>query len=210
VTCGADIFKAFVVGGLAGTVTGALLARKPIPSGVATAVNFGAFWGSWFGLAGGVLANLEGDRLLTSTLLAGDAGLLATATMAQGWDMSLNRARLISIAGVLGGLVGAGLDLMIQPDNEKVAMGIPLAGSIIGLAVGANLTSGTDRRGGLASTGLGDDDEFPGVGAALFRFREGRLSFGIPTPFPTMIPVEGRKGISFKPAFGVTLLDSRF
>ncbi len=89
-------------------------------------------------------------------------------------------------------------------------MGIPLAGSIIGLAVGANLTSGADRRGGLASTGLGDDDEFPGVGGALFRFRKGRLSLGIPTPFPTMMPVKGRTGISFKPAFGVTLLDSRF
>ncbi len=207
---GADIFKAFVVGGLAGTMAGAILARNPIPSGVATAVNFGALWGTWFGLAGGVLADLEGDQLLTSTLLTGDAGLLATAIMAPGWNMSRNRARLISIAGVIGGLAGAGLDLMIQPDDEKVAIGIPLAGSIIGLAAGASLTSGPDRRSGLASTRLGDDDEFPGVGAALLRFREGRLSFGIPTPFPTMMPVEGRQGISFKPAFGVTLLDSRF
>jgi hypothetical protein len=111
---------------------------------------------------------------------------------------------------LLGGLVGAGLDLLIQPDNEKVAMGIPLAGSIVGLAAGASLTSETDRRGGLAPPGLGDNGEFGGVGASLLRFREGRLSFGFPTPFPTLVPVEGRRGISFQPALGVTLLDSRF
>ncbi|MFH1763906.1 MAG: hypothetical protein ABIF09_06920 [Gemmatimonadota bacterium] len=207
---GADIFKAFVVGGLAGTVTGAILSRKPIPSGVATAVNFGALWGSWFGLAGGVLADLEGDGLLTSTLLAGDAGLLATATMAPGWNMSQNRARLISIAGVLGGLAGAGLDLLIQPDDEKVAMGIPLAGSIVGLVVGAKSTSGRNPRVGSVSGDIGGDDEFQGVGSSLLRFQEGRFSFGVPAPFPTMMPVEGVRGVTFKPALGITLLDSRF
>lgn len=207
---GSDVFKAFVVGGLAGTVTGALLARKPIPRGVATAVNFGALWGTWFGFAGGVLADLEGDQLLTSGLLAGDAGLLATALLAPGWEISRNRVRLISIAGVLGGLVGAGLDLLIQPDDEKVAMGIPLAGSIAGLAIGAGYTSGMDRQVGSPSGGLGNDDGFPGVGSSLFRFREGRFSLGVPTPFPTMMPVEGRGGISYRPGLGVTLLDSRF
>lgn len=207
---GADIFKAFVVGGLAGTVTGAILSRKPIPSGVATAVNFGALWGSWFGLAGGVLADLEGDGLLTSTLLAGDAGLLATATMAPGWNMSQNRARLISIAGVLGGLAGAGLDLLIQPDDEKVAMGIPLAGSIVGLVVGAKSTSGGNPRVGPGSGDIRGEDEFPDVGSSLLRFREGRFSFGVPAPFPTLLPVEGRRGVTFKPALGITLLDSRF
>ena len=49
--------------------------------------------------------------------------------------MSRNRTRLVSIAGVIGGLAGAGLDLIVQPDNEKVAIGIPLAGSIAGLAM---------------------------------------------------------------------------
>ncbi|MGW8266226.1 MAG: hypothetical protein ACWGSQ_07645, partial [Longimicrobiales bacterium] len=39
---GPDVFKAFVVGGLTGTVTGAVLARKPIPMGVATAASLGA------------------------------------------------------------------------------------------------------------------------------------------------------------------------
>jgi len=144
---GSDVFKSFVVGGLAGTLAGSILARRPIPSGVATSANFGALWGSWFGVAGGILADLEGDPLLTSTLVGGNAGLLVSAATASAWDMSRNRSRLISIAGVIGGLAGAGLDLLIQPDDEKVAVGIPLAASIVGLAVGTGLTSDMDRQG---------------------------------------------------------------
>ena len=207
---GADVFKALVLGGLAGTVTGAVLARKPIPMGVATASSLGAFWGTWFGVAGGVLVGLENDPLLTSTLIGGNVGLLATAKMASGRRISRNRARLISIAGVIGGLAGAGVDLLVQPDGEKVAIGIPLAGSIVGLAVGAGLTSGMDDHGGSASAGLGDAEGFLDPGAPLLRLREGRLSFGFPSPFPTMVPVENARGFSYRPALGITLLDSRF
>lgn len=207
---GSDVFKAFVVGGLAGTVTGALLARKPIPMGVATGASLGAFWGTWFGVAGGVLADLDGDQLLTTTLLAGDAALLAAAMLARGRNVSRNRARLISIAGVIGGLAGAGLDLLVQPDDDKVAIAIPLAGSIAGLAVGANLTAEENPRVGSTTVGQGRAGEFMEAGSSLLRLREGRLSFGLPTPFPTMTPVEGPKGLTFRPALGITLLDSRF
>jgi len=207
---GETVLKALVLGGLAGTVGGAILSKQPIPSGLATAVNFGAFWGSWFGLAGGVLADLEGEGLLTSTLLLGDAGLLGTALLAPGWDMSRNRARMISIAGVIGGLAGAGLDLIIQPDGAKMAIGIPLAGSIAGLVAGARLTSDMDRPGGVTSSGLTDRAESLGAGSSLLRFRDGRFSFGIPTPFPTLMPVENERGFSHKPALGLTLFDSRF
>jgi hypothetical protein len=206
---GPDVFKSFVIGGLAGTLTGAILARKPIPMGVATAASLGAFWGTWFGVAGGVLVGLENDPLLTSTLVGGNVGLLATAKLAPGWGVSRNRARLVSIAGVIGGLAGAGVDLLVQPDDEKVAMGIPLAGSIVGLAVGSGLTSGMDDRGGSASAGLGNSSEFPGS-ASFLRIRDGRLSVGFPSPFPTMVEVENARGFSFRPALGVTLFEGRF
>jgi len=205
-----DVFKAFVVGGLAGTVTGALLARKPISRGVATAVNFGALWGSWFGLAGGILVDLEGDGVLASVLVGGNAALLATARLAPEWNISRNRARLISIAGVIGGLAGAGMDLIMQPDDEKVAIGIPLAASIAGLVIGASLTSDEGMRAGSDALALEAQDEIPGMGAALLRFRDGRVNLGLPTPFPTILPVEGPRGLSFKPALGLTLLDARF
>ena len=206
---GSDVFKSFVIGGLAGTVTGAVLARKPIPMGVATAASLGAFWGTWFGVAGGVLVGLENDPLLTSTLVGGNVGLLATAMLAPGWGVSRNRARLVSIAGVIGGLAGAGVDLLVQPDDEKVAIGIPLAGSIVGLAVGSGLTSGMDDRGGSAAARLGNANAFPGS-ASLLRVQNGRVSLGFPSPFPTMVEVENSRGFSFKPALGVTLFEGRF
>jgi hypothetical protein len=204
------VFGSLLIGGLAGTLGGALLARKPIPSGVAAAVNFGALWGTWFGVAGGILADLEGDALLASAFLAGDAGLLATGLMAPGWEMSRNRARLISISGVVGGIAGAGLDLIAQPDDEKVAIGIPLAGSIIGLVVGANLTKDMDRPRGLGSSALNDFAEILDGESSLLSFRGGRFSLGMPAPYPTLVPVETDRGSSYKPALGFTLLDSRF
>jgi hypothetical protein len=205
-----DVFKSFVVGGLAGTVTGAILARRPISRGVATTANFGALWGTWFGVAGGILLDLEGDGLLGSTLLVGDAGLLTTALLAPGWNMSRNRARLISIAGVIGGLAGAGMDLIMRPDDEKVAIGIPLATSIAGLAIGAGLTANEGRRSGQGSLGSGPDGEPQGLGASLFRLRDGGFSWDLPTPFATFQPVDRKDGFSLEPAVGVTLFSARF
>jgi hypothetical protein len=208
---GETVMKALVLGGLAGTVGGALLSRRPIPRGVATATSFGGLWGTWFGLAGGILADLEGDELLASTLITGNAGLVGTALLSPGWEISRNRARLISIAGVIGGLAGAGLDLIIQPDSENAAIGIPLALSIGGLVAGARLTSDMDRPGGdPGAAALSRQAESEMISPALLRFRDGQFSLGVPTPFPTLMPVEGLKGVSFKPALGLTLLDSRF
>lgn len=204
------VFGSMLIGGLAGTLGGALLARKPIPSGVATTVNFGALWGTWFGIAGGILADLEGDNVLASAVLVGDAGLIATALAAPKWDMSRNRARLISIAGVVGGIAGAGLDLIAQPDDEKVAIAIPLVGSIIGLAAGANLTKDMDRPRGLGNDSLNNFAEALDGGSSLLNFRGKRFSLGIPAPYPTLVPVENDRGFSYKPALAFTLLDSRF
>ena len=207
---GENVLRALVAGGLAGTFTGAILARKPIPAGVATAANFGAFWGSWFGVAGGVLADLEGDGLLASTLIGGNAGLFGGAAFARRWDMSRNRARLVSIAGVIGGLAGGGLDLIVQPDDEKVAIGIPLAGSIAGLMVGARMTSAMDRPGFSASDIPGSTGGAAETGGSLIRLQDGRFSLGLPSPYPTLVPVENARGFSYKPALGLTLFDSRF
>ncbi len=207
---GPDVFKALVLGGLAGTVTGAILSKRPIPSGVSTSVNFGALWGTWFGLAGGILADQEGDGLLATTLLAGDAGLLGTALLAPGWNISRNRARLVSIAGVLGGLVGGGLDLLIQPDNEKVAIGIPLAASIAGLALGASATSDMDRIGTSSAERLQEDDGALGPGSSVVHLQNGAFTVSLPAPYPTLMLVDGPRGRAFKPALGLTLFSSRF
>jgi hypothetical protein len=205
---GRTLLTSAIVGGLAGIGTGLVLSKKPITSGVGTTVNFGALWGTWFGLAGSILADLEDDNLLAGTLVGGNAGLLATALMAPDWGWSRNRARLVSIAGVIGGLGGAGFDLLIQPEDEKVAIAIPLVGSIVGLIVGVQATKGEDMVLGLPS----DLDLGPGApfGGSLLGLDGGRLSVGIPAPFPTLLPVDGPRGFRWEPGLGVTLFRAGF
>jgi len=129
-----------VAGGLLGIGTGAYLARKPITSGTAAAVTLGGMWGTWFGFGLSFLADQEGDELLLGTMLGGNAALVALGIVAPRWQMSEGRARLISIGGVAGGLAGAGLLLIAQPDDENVAILMPLAGSAAGLALATHWT----------------------------------------------------------------------
>ena len=194
-------FAGMVLGGLAGIAAGALLSRGDISPGVATSANFGALWGSWFGFAGGYLADLEDDGLLATTLLAGNAGLASMALLAPSRNVSRNRARLVSIYGVIGGLSGLGLDLLVQPDDEKVAVGIPLAGSIVGLALGV----GNTRHFDAAPTG---GERAPGLG--LLNLSHGEWSVGTPMPLPRMLELDGPRGPLRKPALGFTLLNARF
>ncbi len=179
-------FAAAVAGGLAGIVTGALLSRKPISAGLATTVNFGALWGAWIGLALAIVTDddASGDRVLGWTLVGGNAGLLTTAIAAPGWGYSRNRARLISVAGLIGGLAGAGIDLIVQPDDEQLGFGIPLVTSVAGLGLGAWATRSFDAGGG----GDGRDAE------ALIDVRSQDWRFGVPTPLPTALrdPRTGR------------------
>ena len=197
-----EAFTAMIAGGLAGITAGALLAGRDITPGTGTVVNFGALWGTWFGVAVGTLAGLRGDDLLAATLAGGDAGLVTTALLAPGWNVSRSRARLVSISGVLGGIAGAGLDLIVQPDDEKVTIGIPLAGSVLGLGVGILATRNDDptRLGAL------DDD---GAGA-LLRLDGGRLALGMPVPVPTLIPSDGPAGTRWRPALGLEVFRASF
>lgn len=193
-------FAGMVLGGVAGIATGALLSRRDLAPGDVALVNLGALWGTWFGLAGGVLAGAHDDKLLATTLLAGDAGILSMALLAPGWNMSRNRARLISIAGVVGGLAGAGVDLIAQPDDEKTGIAIPLVMSVAGLAIGAATTRNYDAR--AVSDG--------GPAAALVQFGHGRVSLGVPMPVALLAPVVRHGRLTHEVAAGITLLKARF
>lgn len=217
---GADVLKSMVVGGLAGIGTGAILARKPISSGMATTVNFGALWGTWFGVAGGILLNLEDDQLLAATMLGGNGALVSTALLNRQWELSRSRARLISIGGVIGLLGGAGLDLIFQPDSDEVAIGIPLAGSIIGLAAAATATRDTpgekrigargrnDESGWISGTFRGEPEADPT--GSLLGLTRGRLSLDAPRPFPAMVPVDAPDGFHLRPALAIHIFSARF
>lgn len=197
-----ETFAAMVVGGLAGIAVGSVLSHKDITPGTATAANFGSLWGTWFGLASGVLLDLEGDGLLAITLLGGDAGLLYAAIMAPRWNVTRDRARVVSIAGVIGLAAGAALNLIGDTDNEKVVAGISLATSVMGLAFGA---AGTSER----AAGTGGEDGPPSDGA-LVSVRGGRWSFDMPVPVPMMIERPGPRGLERRPGLGFTLFRATF
>lgn len=171
---------AAVVGGLAGIGTGAWLARRPISAGTAAAVTLSGLWGTWFGWGLPFLAGVDGDReLLTGMMMGGNVALLAAGLAAPRWQMSESRARLISLSGVIGALGGLGLVLIIQPDDEQVAVSFPLAGSVLGLAAGVSWTGQLDEDGGAAGEGGAG-----GGAGALIEFDGGR--WGVGTPLPSL------------------------
>jgi hypothetical protein len=199
-----ETFAAAIVGGLIGIAGGALLSGRDITPGTGTVVNFASLWGTWFGLAGGVLADLEDDDLLAATLMGGNAGLLAGAVLAPGWNVSRNRARFVSIAGVLGALAGGGLDLILQPDNDKVAVGIPLAGSVLGLVLGA--AAGSDDE----AARVGSLDRGVNGAGTLLGLRSGVLRLGTPLPTPTLVPWDGPGRSRWRPALRLEIFRARF
>lgn len=192
-------FAGMIVGGLTGIGVGLAFSGRNITNGMATSFSLGSLWGSWFGLAGGVLAGLEDDDLVASTLLLGDAGLFTSALIASQTGMSRDRARLISIAGVIGGLAGGGVDLIAKPDDDKELVAIPFLGSLAGLVIGAVTTRGFD---GQDSSG-GDLDD------ALLRF-DGDWRVGVPVPSLASVPARARGRDVRRPALGLTLFRARF
>lgn len=187
------VFGSMLVTGAIGTATGLALSRRyEIDPGDATSASLGSLWGTWYGFGLTVLFDMSGDDALAATLVGGDLGLLFGAALGSHYDLSRSRARIASIAGVAGGLAGAGLDLLIQPDDEKVAIAIPLISSTLGLALGMGLDRRRDREPG---------EPEPGGGA-------GRLDWRIGGPvLPTFVEGEGGER---KPAVAVTLFSGRF
>ena len=194
-------FAGMIVGGVVGIAVGSVLARGTVSPGVATATNFGALWGTWFGVAGGVLADLEDDKLLGAALLGGNAGLVSMAVLSPFWNVSRSRARLVSIAGVIGGLSGLGIDLLAQPDGEKVAIGIPLATSVAGLAFGIGMTRDMDEP---------DVPEDRASGGALLNLADGEWSVGAPLPLPRTLQLDTPAGTLRRTALSFNLLNARF
>jgi len=184
-----------VIGGLVGIGTGAWLARKPIPAGTAAAVTLSGFWGTWFGWGLGYLADRQDDGLLATSLLGGNAALLATGYIAPKWEMSESRARLISVGGVIGLLGGAGLMLILQPDDDEVVTTMMLASSAAGLAAGAVYTR--------PERVLAPED---GGEGALLQWRDGR--WGLDAPDASLRLQRTRNGL--QPTAYIPLLHARF
>jgi|SRR5688572_10579695 len=189
---------AAVVGGLTGIGVGAAIAGKPITAGTSTAVTHGGLWGTWFGWALSFLAGTdETDGHVASALIGGDVALITTGLMAPRWQLSESRARLISIAGVIGGLAGGGLMLIVQPEDERSAVAFPLIGSALGLGLGAHWTRGQDGRA---------ENRNDAGGGALLNLDQGSWALDLPEP---SLRLE-RTGRTAGAAVYVPLLQARF
>lgn len=190
---------AAVIGGLVGLGTGAALgASLDISPSTALITNFAALWGTWYGVAGGVVANLENDGLVAATLIGGDIGLLTGALAGPSLNMSRRRAWLIHLTGIAGLVGGLGVDLIAQPNDEEVAILIPAIGSFVGLAAGFATTTKVDP---IPSMGHGD------IQSAFATVASGRLRFGLPMPIPALLPYDSPTKRRMVPGVKLKALD---
>ena len=205
---GTAVVATALAGGLAGILAGGLLARGEITEGTAASTYLGSLWGAWVGLAGANVLDLDDEATLTSTLLVGNAGLLA------------------------GALVGSRFDLLLPPrahdqprrpdrrlrrDRHRAhraaeqrpasVFAIPLATSAAGLVLGALLTRES------AGAANGESSASPAgsspLAGALLNGSGGRLAVGVPMPFPTTVHDPERTGRRHT-AWNVPLLRLRF
>ncbi len=201
------IFTSMIVGSALGIGGGMLAARQEISPGTATSANLGSLWGVWFGAASSILFDLDEDPTWATIMLTGNAGLVGGALAGSRWPLSRSRSRLISIAGLIGGVAGGGIILIAQPDDEDTAIAIPLTTSIAGLVLGAALTSGHD-----AEEDAGTEAQAAGLFApsgALFSRSEGAWSLSAPLPVPvrgSVLLPDARDDLVWK----VPLLNLRF
>ena len=192
-------WAAGVIGGLTGLGVGLLIAQKPISAGASTMVFNSALWGTWYGIAIGVLAGLEDDNLLSSALIGGNVGLLLAIPTSRAWHPTTARVRIATAAGLAGGLAGAGAALLASVDDDKGVVAIISAGTTIGLIAGAAL--GKNRKGSSEESALWDP--------ALITVKDG-VRLGLPMPTPTVIPVNRAKGRATVPGLRISLLNAEF
>ena len=197
-------FVAAVIGGVSGLFIGAGLAQRLDPSsGGAWLATMSAWWGSWYGIAGTVLADIDsGDARLAWTLVSGNVGLIAGALLAPAANMTTGRAWLITAAGLAGGLGGVGLALIAEVDDAQTVVLLASLGSTIGLVAGTLTTRNTDNR--IATPEFGPSN-------ALLHLSGSRLRLGPPLPQPvafTNLDAAGRTRTSI--GVRVTLFEARF
>ncbi len=202
-----EVVTAALAGGLAGIVASGLLSRD-ITEGTAASMYLGSLWGTWFGLGGAAALDLDDEAMWATTLLVGNAGLVAGALAGSRLDLSSRRAHMSSLGGLIGGFGGVGIVLIAKPRGTGAEFGIPLATSLAGLGLGVLLTSQDDGapegESSAARTRAGS------LSPALLNWSNGaRFEVGLPMPFPTTVLDPGRNGRRHT-AWNVPLLRLRF
>lgn len=199
------VFTTMGLGGLGGMALGGAIARRNhLTAGQVAYSAQGYYWGTYYALTLVAIANIDGHtgRWI---LAGGDIGMLAGAAMAPE-GITAGRAWLTSAMGIAGMAAGWGVDLIIQPDNTKLLLGIPMVTSAVGLILGTRSAREMAQRGPDNGGGAG-----AALPTALLDASGSRLHLGLPVPTPTLVPV-GEQGPRrlYRPALTVPLLHATF
>lgn len=178
-------FTASILGAAAGIGVGLAAGRPSLSAGTAALISQGGYWGTWFGFATAVLADADNGEhgALSAALVGGDLGVGLAIPLARAWHPSSARVHLISAGGLAGGLAGLGVSLLFNVDEGKTAMGIVLAGNVLGMVAAGTMTRDRTEDGASISA----------PARALLTVRDG-VRWGLPTPAPTVIPLRHRVG----------------
>ena len=134
------LISSTMVGGLSGVIATSVLTRKIDPSlGDMAIINYGALWGTWLPLCAGQVAGVEGgNELLAWTLIGGNLGMAAMASLSPKIDITPARAHWINLGGVIGTIVASGIVMIIAESDisESAAFGTLMVGGIAGLIAG--------------------------------------------------------------------------
>ncbi len=129
-----------MIGGLSGILATSVITRKIDPSlGDMAMINYSALWGTWLSLCATRVVGVEGDELLAWTLIGGNIGAIAMASLAPQIDIAPARAHWINLGGVIGTIVASGIVTIVAESDisESAAFGTLMVGGIAGLIAGA-------------------------------------------------------------------------
>ncbi len=129
-----------MIGGLSGILATSVITRKIDPSlGDMAMINYSALWGTWLSLCATQVVGVEGDELLAWTLIGGNIGAIAMASLAPQIDIAPARAHWINLGGVIGTIVASGIVTIVAESDisESAAFGTLMVGGIAGLITGA-------------------------------------------------------------------------
>ena len=129
-----------MIGGLSGLLATSVLTRKIDPNlGDMGIINYSALWGTWLSLCAGQVAGVEDDDgLLAWTLIGGNIGATAMASLTPKIDITPARAHWINLGGVIGTIVASGIVMIIAESHisSEAAFASLMVGGIAGLIAG--------------------------------------------------------------------------